>query len=816
MAAAAPLAITPEDIELIKDAFGENDKGGGGKITRAALGKIFRTLEGDAAWSDEDLSDLFDLVGANSDGYIKYDKFVNYIMQDEEESDDDGDHLHRAHAEAMECKSVMPERAVDLSQLLSRATFVALARKLDHDEEEANDIFDQVEAELAAKGHTDSDGELPLKEFLDDLHVQEEDKEAVQHVATLLEEVKARMAAGDMEDESEHHDERKAIDIGIDKICRMLNEERRPPEDVPAILQEGRCTLSKATLHLIDELSGGTAALVERVKAFQASPPMLAPSAGQQGNFEACSAKVAKIVADCKASGTKFTDTEWDMTKGLEEVLYVDKERPGYDCTVGKPAGYKRLPEMIKGTPMLTKGGVKAGDIIQGQIGTCFLLGAMGAIVSNNENVIHKLFIKYDIDTGVYGVRFNVDGDWVHVIIDDYMPVNQYGGLLYSNCMDKQEMWVPLLEKAYCKLHTCYEMCDGGKAAEAIFSFFGGTNGRFLIDDRYKQNPVAYFQVLKSARDLGWLLTGSFSPPKAGSMAAHGKCGEAVNVSGLVGGHVYSVLKVQEACGLYLVQLRNPWGTGEWLGKYADKNTDGEWTPELIAATGYEFKDDGKFWMCIEDLVAYSNGIDFARDFGPPWKKLTHYRRFQQGDLLAVAQWPYKAGGEDEISFAKGEEIEIAEIHKGWWSGCTLANRSKYGLFPGNYVRLKDQPVACFELAGAATVTAVVILMQPNSRMKRKFFKRKADGLNFKDVAYARMQLTIVGADGKLLDKKEGTRRELSGEVTLAAGPVRLYCMSTDGLGTEFSLRVYVKDGEVTLKEVEGESIDDLAVFLNQ
>ena len=51
-----------------------------------------------------------------------------------------------------------------------------------------------------------------------------------------------------------------------------------------------------------------------------------------------------------------------------------------------KPAGYKRISEIIK-EPVLFKGGVRWGvfkglelqkrpaDIIQGQIGTCFLLG---------------------------------------------------------------------------------------------------------------------------------------------------------------------------------------------------------------------------------------------------------------------------------------------------------------------------------------------------------------------------------------------------------------------------------------------------------
>merc|ERR1740121_2897947 len=62
--------------------------------------------------------------------------------------------------------------------------------------------------------------------------------------------------------------------------------------------------------------------------------------------------------------------------------------------------------------PMLFKGGARPGDIVQGQIGTCFLLGAMGAVVAHNEQAVERMFIKYDVDIGVYGIRFCLDGEW--------------------------------------------------------------------------------------------------------------------------------------------------------------------------------------------------------------------------------------------------------------------------------------------------------------------------------------------------------------------------------------------------------------------
>merc|ERR1712188_170869 len=96
-------------------------------------------------------------------------------------------------------------------------------------------------------------------------------------------------------------------------------------------------------------------------------------------------------------------------------------------------------------------------------------------------------------------------------------------------------------------------------------------------------------------------------------------------------------LKVVEAEGNQLICLRNPWGTGEWTGKWSDQNDYGEWTPSMKKAVGYVGLDDGKFWMSVKDFVENSNGAEYARTFGPTWHKITHHAHFQHGSLMATA-----------------------------------------------------------------------------------------------------------------------------------------------------------------------------------
>lgn len=71
---------------------------------------------------------------------------------------------------------------------------------------------------------------------------------------------------------------------------------------------------------------------------------------------------------------------------------------------------------------------------------------------------------------------------------------------------------------------------------------------------------------------------------------------------GLVEGHAYSVLEVQEIYGVRLVRLRNPWGRELWNGAWSPGS------PELrsnspVALDARRLEGDGSFWMAYEDFA---------------------------------------------------------------------------------------------------------------------------------------------------------------------------------------------------------------------
>jgi calpain len=75
---------------------------------------------------------------------------------------------------------------------------------------------------------------------------------------------------------------------------------------------------------------------------------------------------------------------------------------------------------------------------------------------------------------GLYVFRFFKDFEWRYVIVDDRLPCSTLNGLpVFGSCMNSHELWVPLIEKAYAKLHGCYETLISGFIDDALTDLTG-------------------------------------------------------------------------------------------------------------------------------------------------------------------------------------------------------------------------------------------------------------------------------------------------------------------------------------------------------
>ncbi len=67
-------------------------------------------------------------------------------------------------------------------------------------------------------------------------------------------------------------------------------------------------------------------------------------------------------------------------------------------------------------------------------------------------------------------------------------------------------------------------------------------------------------------------------------------------------GHAYTILKIMEFKKyekLKLLQLRNPWGTFSWNGKWSNKSDMWNQYGDIALKVNHdmESKDDGMFWI---------------------------------------------------------------------------------------------------------------------------------------------------------------------------------------------------------------------------
>lgn len=98
---------------------------------------------------------------------------------------------------------------------------------------------------------------------------------------------------------------------------------------------------------------------------------------------------------------------------------------------------------------------------------------------------------------------------------------------------------------------------------------------------------------------------------------------------GLPEEHAYSVLSVRELNGEKMIKLRNPWGKGEWQGKWGDRSS--EWTDETRTQLDWhDWQQDGQFWMQFEDFCYFFNMLT--------WLSLEKTSSIQSSDLFTVEQ----------------------------------------------------------------------------------------------------------------------------------------------------------------------------------
>ncbi|KAL9561422.1 hypothetical protein ACKAV7_014777 [Fusarium commune] len=355
-----------------------------------------------------------------------------------------------------------------------------------------------------------------------------------------------------------------------------------------------------------------------------------------------CRSDVWAIINECERTNNKFSDPEFDIEKdfvsydhnclfGIERACNDDDEE---QCA--KPGSVHRIPWIFENPEFVANDFIS--DIKQGTCGNCWWLAAL-ASVRLRKQLMEKICVARDEDCGVYGFVFYRDGGWISTVVDDnlylteedfnqdvydgtgkrarrYKKQKQTGSeaLFFSKCGGANETWVPLLEKAFAKIHGDYAALDYGWAGTAVEDLTGGVT-TVIQGDRVLRKERLWRELLGSGEGdfLFSLSTGSQGNKYR---------------NGLILRHDYSILhaiQIEDELGntVSLVKIRNPWGEkspsghGEWGGAWSDGSE--EWTPFMMKKLRHKFRDDGTFWMSFHDMLENFRWIYRTRLFDKRW-----------------------------------------------------------------------------------------------------------------------------------------------------------------------------------------------------
>ncbi|XP_031510902.1 calpain-14 isoform X2 [Papio anubis] len=346
-----------------------------------------------------------------------------------------------------------------------------------------------------------------------------------------------------------------------------------------------------------------------------------------QQDFEA-------LLAACLRNGCLFEDTSFPATlSSIGSGSLLQKLPPRLQ--------WKRPPE-LHSNPQFYFAKTKRLDLCQGMVGDCWFLAALQALTLHQDILSRVVPLNQSFTEKYAGIfRFWVSvfpgprpggshrkegswrtmsspsglittcssphapgttlslqfwhyGKWVPVVIDDRLPVNEAGQLLFVSSTYKNLFWGALLEKAYAKLSGSYEDLQSGQVSEALVDFTGGVTMTINLAEAHGN----LWDILTKA---------TYNRTLIGCQTHSGK--EKILENGLVEGHAYTVTGIRKVTCKhrpeYLVKLRNPWGQVEWKGDWSDSSSKWELLSPKEKILLLRKDNDGEFWMTLQDFKTH-------------------------------------------------------------------------------------------------------------------------------------------------------------------------------------------------------------------
>ena len=297
-------------------------------------------------------------------------------------------------------------------------------------------------------------------------------------------------------------------------------------------------------------------------------------------------------------------------------------------------------------------GGTDPDDVRVGLIKDAWLLSAISMLAAAGgvgdddlDDQIANLFVskigadgqpKYTSEVGAYAVRLFKNNQWEVVVVDDFFPVmndddeektDANKGTVTGHSEGMQEIWVPLIEKAYAKYYGTYDVLEKGYVWHALKDLTGCETECISLSSAAKgSGKKALWNNLARWRRNGYIL-GAGTHEVGAKMAFD---------TGIVPNACYTIYDIKNVDGFKLLKLRNPPGDNEeWKGDWSDKSS--LWTQRLKKKLGWTNEDDNCFWMCFDDFIEVYREVYVCKWFDSKrWSEVSCHGKWELGGKVVV------------------------------------------------------------------------------------------------------------------------------------------------------------------------------------
>jgi len=411
-----------------------------------------------------------------------------------------------------------------------------------------------------------------LKKLLENEKLKEDERKKLEQLLKLYNHQKNILLSNT--EKKEKKEMLKNSDIKIDQYIQKEKEKREKEEEhIEKIIEEELDKKADKTEAKIISVAtaGNPSKIFRRQEMYKGNKPWTDP-----------------MFTPCKDNLCPSNEKGWLLP---ENVLFTDVM--GWE-----KYNWCRVEDILNSKNyQVFEDGISPDDIIQGSIGDCYFLSAVGSLTKFSHYIDRLFLTKERTKEHLYGVFIYINASWKLVIIDDFLPYTgkKFRKFAFSSSGGK-ELWVALLEKAWAKVNGNYAKIGCGGSPTEIFDVLTEAYTEQVPINPYYKDYI--WDTMINAEKKGYIMTAGTSSDIANLN---------LDEVGLSPGHAYTVLGVMEIdTGKEVekvVRLRNPYGNGEFNGDWSDYSS--KWTPELKKKYNLVIKDDGDFYMAFDDFLNY-------------------------------------------------------------------------------------------------------------------------------------------------------------------------------------------------------------------